>query len=324
MIEGARNEGSESGLAEGFWSITSYFNSAGLASRLGNYRRFRRHLRLPLLTVELAYGDAAFALSKDDADILVQLRGGDVMWQKERLLDLALDHLPDTCRHIAWIDCDVVFARPDWPQLALRALEQWQLVQLFEVVHYLRRNTGDGPPELAQAYAARVSMPAAVARGVLPKDLLADGDRKAFGASSPGFAWAMPRETIERCRFFDSCIVGGGDRALIAAAYDADDHVIARQRMNPAHAEAYRAWAVVCRKVVGDAIGSIPGDLFHYWHGSVEKRRMRERYAEIEPFGFDPARDIGLAESGAWRWISDKPELHEVVRRQFFTRYEDG
>lgn len=307
-----------------FWSLTSYFNSAGLASRLENYRRFRRRLALPLLTVELAYGDAAFALFQGDADILVRLRGGDVMWQKERLLNLALAHLPDSCRYVAWIDCDLAFARPDWPQLALHALERWQLVQLFEIVHYLRRDLGERRPEVAYAYAARGSMPAAVARGAPPMDLLADADRKAFGSTSPGFAWAMPRETIERCRFFDSCIVGGGDRAMISAAYDADDHVIARQRMTPAHADSYRAWAAGFREAVGGAIGSIPGDLFHYWHGSVEKRRMRERYAEIEPFGFDPASDIGLAESGAWRWTSEKPELHEVVRRQFFTRYEDG
>ena len=123
----------------GLWAITAYFNSAGLASRRQNYSRFRRHIAVPLLTVELAFGDAPFVLGADDAEILVQIRGGDVMWQKERLFDLALARLPASCRHVAWIDCDLVFARSDWPDLAIRALETRRFVQLFETVHYLRR-----------------------------------------------------------------------------------------------------------------------------------------------------------------------------------------
>jgi hypothetical protein len=306
------------------WSITSYFNSAGLPSRRDNYRRFRRQMASPLLTVELTHGDEPFALARDDADILVQLRGGDVVWQKERLLDLALARLPESCRYVAWIDCDVVFARPDWPELALLALERSRLVQLFEAVHYLRRDVGDRPPDVADTYATRVAIAAAAARGGQPKDLLADGDRQAFGWTSPGFAWAMPRETIERCGFFDSCIIGGGDRAMIAAAYGDCDLVIARQKMTEPHAEAYRKWSAAFREAVGGEVGSIPGDLFHYWHGSVEKRRMRERYDEITPFAFDPNCDIGRAACGAWQWTSNKPGLHEIVSRQFFTRYEDA
>jgi hypothetical protein len=306
------------------WAITAYFNSAGLRSRRDNYRRFRQNLALPLLTVELAYGDAPFALADADADILVRVRCGDVMWQKERLLDLALARLPRACRYVAWLDCDVIFGLPDWPALALRALERFQLVQLFDAVHYLRHDSGDRLPDVADTYVTRVALVSAASRGVEPMELLAEGDRMAFAANTPGFAWAMPRETIERARFFDTCIVGGGDRAMIAAVYGAEHHVIARQKMTPAHAESYRTWAAVFREAVGSAVSSIPGDLFHCWHGSVEKRRMRERYDEIAPFAFDPARDIRRAGCGAWQWTSDKPGLHDIVRRQFFTRYEDA
>lgn len=306
------------------WSITSYFNSSGLASRLDNYRRFRRNIASPLLTIELAYGDAPFALAEDDAEILVQLRGGDVMWQKERLLDLALERLPAHCGYVAWIDCDVIFGRSDWPELALRALERSRLVQLFEAVHYLGREAGDRPLDVADTYATRVAMAAAVVRGARPADLLDEGNRRAVASTAPGFAWAMPRRAIEQCRFFDSCIVGGGDRALIAAAYGECDHVIGRHRMTTPHADAFRAWGGRFREAVGGAVASIPGDLFHCWHGSVGNRRMRERYEEIAPLLFDPVRDIGLSPCGAWQWTSDKPDLHAIVSSQFRTRYADA
>ena len=127
----------------------------------------------------------------------------------------------------------MIFGLPDWPTSCLRALERFQLVQLFDVVHYLRHNSGDRPPDVADTYASRVAMVSAASRGADPMDLLADGDRRAVATNTPGFAWAMPRETIERARFFDTCIIGGGDRAMIAAVYGAEDHVIARQRMTP-------------------------------------------------------------------------------------------
>ena len=82
------------------WAITCYFNPVGYRSRLANYRVFRRHLSVPLVTVELAY-DAEFHLDRDDAEIMIQVRGGDVLWQKERLLNIALAALPRACRTVA-------------------------------------------------------------------------------------------------------------------------------------------------------------------------------------------------------------------------------
>jgi hypothetical protein len=76
------------------WAITYYFNPMRYESRRLNYRVFRRRLGIPLLAVELSF-DGISDLGRDDADILVSLHGGDILWQKERLLNLALGALPD-------------------------------------------------------------------------------------------------------------------------------------------------------------------------------------------------------------------------------------
>src|SRR5262245_3945888 len=78
------------------WAITAYFNPVGYARRLANYRVFRAHLPIPLLTVELAIGRDA-ELTAADADVLVQLRTDAVLWHKERLLNIALVRLPQCC-----------------------------------------------------------------------------------------------------------------------------------------------------------------------------------------------------------------------------------
>jgi len=54
------------------WAITCYFNPVGYRRRLQNYRTFRQRLKVPLVTVELSFGQE-FQLSSGDADVVVQL-----------------------------------------------------------------------------------------------------------------------------------------------------------------------------------------------------------------------------------------------------------
>ena len=116
------------------WALTTYYNPVRYRRRLSNYRAFRHALGVPLLTVELGYGNA-FELGSADADILVQISGGAVLWQKERLLNVALDKLPRGVGVVAWLDCDIIFQREDWVSAALATLERFPVVQLFNVVH---------------------------------------------------------------------------------------------------------------------------------------------------------------------------------------------
>ena len=106
------NNATRSNEAATLWAITSYFNPAGYRRRLANYRLFRKSLIVPLITVELAYRKQ-FELTEGDAEILIQLQGNDIMWQKERLLNVALRALPPHCRSIVWVDRDVIFASED-------------------------------------------------------------------------------------------------------------------------------------------------------------------------------------------------------------------
>ena len=63
------------------WGVSAYFNPAGYKSRLDNYQNFRKRLKVPLVTVEMST-NGRFELHREDAEILVQLSGGDVLWQK--------------------------------------------------------------------------------------------------------------------------------------------------------------------------------------------------------------------------------------------------
>ena len=291
----ASNTPSNSNASCDLWAITSYFNPAGFRRRLTNYRIFRQRLNVPLVTVELSFGPE-FELSTDDADILIQLRGGDVMWQKERLLNVALQALPNSCEKVAWLDCDILFGNPAWPENASKALDQFAVVQLFERAFHMRRDVELDPlgPERADAEGERTSLCHAISSGSTAADCL---DNRLLGRkplNAPGFAWATSRRTLDQHHFYDACIIGAGDRALACAFLGYHEHIFRIAAMNDRQQSHYREWAEPLRDIARDGAGVVGGDLFHLWHGAVEDRRYETRFADKVRYEFDPFEDIAV------------------------------
>ena len=123
------------------WAVSTHFNPCHYRQRLSNPRVFRERLGVPLLTVELSC-DGVFELEPGDADRVLQLSTHDVLWQKERLLNLAIATLPESCDAVAWLDGDVLFERQDWGADARRLLETFALVQLYSHFTDLPRDGG--------------------------------------------------------------------------------------------------------------------------------------------------------------------------------------
>src|SRR4029079_13310383 len=106
--------------------------------------------------VECAFGDAPFELPESAA--VLRVRARDVMWQKERLLNLAVAALPAACTKVAWIDADILFAEPNWAAETSRRLDDFPIVQPFDRVVRLPRGAtaftgaGDAWPGFAAVY----------------------------------------------------------------------------------------------------------------------------------------------------------------------------
>ncbi|MFQ6028700.1 MAG: hypothetical protein ACE5Q6_14530 [Dehalococcoidia bacterium] len=310
------------------WAITTYFNPCGYRNRYRNYGTFFERLQVPLLTVELAYG-VAFELTSADADKLIQLRSDQVMWQKERLINLALPSLPAECRKVVWLDCDLIFERDDWARLASQALDDYVMVQPFRRVYDLKRDADLAQPPEDQSCLVRESMAAWYLSGASSSEVAPDspGITQKHGlprAYSVGHAWAMRREALEQVGLYDALVLGGGDYAVTQAATGAFESVIRDFHFNTYQARHYLDWAEGFHRAVGGNFALTSGDIYHLWHGQLADRRYVPRHSILPGFDFDPYRDIAIDGNGGWRWNSDKPELHEAVRQYFQGRREDG
>jgi hypothetical protein len=308
---------------ETFWAITSYYtfdDPPGAKRRLSAFREFRRRLPLPLVAVELSPG-GAFDLQPGDAELLVQIPEGATLWQKERLLNVALRSLPASCDAVAWMDCDLVLAPEDWPSEARRLLERHVLVQLFRELYFLAEDQMPEPQLRLDPADAHYSAACRWVEGTVPEEFFRT--RGATGIRfrcAGGGAWAAHRRTLDKHRFYDALIMGPGDKAVFCAACGRMDDFARSYQLTPAGWEHYARWARSFFGTVRGNIGFVEGRALHLWHGDLSSRYYAERHAGFAEYAFDPGADIAENPYGAWRWNSDKPRLHEFAARYFERR----
>lgn len=296
------------------WAITTYFNPIGDIRRLPNYRLFRADLGIPLVTVELSF-NGAFELEKKDADILVQISGAALLWQKERLLNLALKAVPTEVATIAWLDCDIIFERKDWAVEAQRQLQDLNMVQLFSEAVFV--NTVDDI-RTVRTLNGHTIVPSLMSRADA-KDLIAVGStiEKKVVRYTPGFAWAAKRRIFADHGFYDAAIVGGGDSLMAAALLGQQESISRRYSLNESRRQHYFKWAFPFHQSVAGHKGHVAGTVFHLKHGEVENRGYVERQKSFATFDFDPDVDLTMGPNGAWHWARPRPDLEEFLTNYF-------
>jgi hypothetical protein len=304
------------------WALTTYFNPVRYKRRLTNYRMFRSKLNVPLVTVELSF-DGEFELTKNDADILIQLSGGAVLWQKERLLNIGIKSLPAAVKNFAWIDCDILFARNDWAVEAEEQLnEKYSIVQLYSKAIYLNKEDSG---EHLNDYASYPAVPGLVALyrkdNVLPLDRLAVSPQGTI-VFNPGLAWAAKKEIFVKHGFYDLAIIGAGDLYVVNSAFGTMNSLIKLHSLNEPRTKRYLQWGTPFHQTVDKKVGHIPGEIYHLWHGDAANRNYRGRVGILADF--DPDADVYVGDNGAWHWTEPKSALAEQLKAHFINRREDG
>lgn len=329
-----------------FWAVTAYFNLAGSVARRADYRCFRQSLAAPLVTVEW-HPEGCFELGPGDADLLLQVAGGDPMWQKERLLGIALAALPDAAEYVAWLDCDGVFADPDWIAETRRLLETHALVQPFAEVAYLgaeqtaafragRWSTADalGAARVSRPAFARVVDRVGIDR-IVGVDLeqrfatsaTAGGDYDVRARPAYGHAWATRREIARRIGLYERCVMGAGDLLFAYGALGHADALIANHRSVGwgwyGDCASYRDWSASAFRATAGRCAAAPGTLLHLHHGRLEDRQYRSRLDGLVPFALDLDRDLVGAAGQPWSWKRERAALSRYFLDYLERRRED-
>jgi hypothetical protein len=297
--------------------VASYFNSHNYASKRRGFELFRHSMessRVPLFIGECAFGDEAFELAPSSS--VFQFRCRDVMWQKERLLNLTIDRVPDRYTKIAWIDADVLFANPRWIVEASECLDELPVIQPFSHAVRLRpAETSDfGGGERARGFCYTRSALPALSR------------LRYHVHGHTGLAWAADRQVLADLGLYDAAIGGTADH-LMAHAFSGDFGTPCFQLVfggSSGYLDHFRRWAQDAWARVGGRLGCVSGAALHLWHGETVNRGYVRRYRELTRLGYDPTTHLRAEPDRLWAWSDEGAFLSEWATGYFRDRREDS
>lgn len=296
--------------------ITSYYNPAAYKSKKENFLRFDANIKshgLPLTVVEWSH-NGRFELDDGETHASVlRVSSPDVMWQKERLLNIALATLPSDCEAVVWADNDILFAAggQKLTEKISGGLSRYPVIQPFERVLRLPKGIsefmGGTPVHYSYGYKR-----ARYGNEITPENEEVSGN--------VGYAWAARTDFLRQLGgLYDAAILDGGDRLMAHAFAGCPNEKFLTERLNCFQYDHFKKWAAAA----ACEVGFCPGIILHQWHGSIAKRQYTNRHLAFRHFGFHPGRDIKMGATGAWVWRTPKKEMHRMVKSYFNWRAED-
>ncbi len=295
--------------------LTAYFNPRKYKALLNNYLMFRDSMvrsGIELFTIECAFEGADFEL--ESSDCVLQLRSNSIIWQKERMFNVALGRLGGRYSKFAWIDADLFFTNKDWARDASSLLDQYPVVQLFKRAIKLpsgsRFYTGSG-----------VNCRSVVAVYKENPGLLRGGIYAEHGHT--GYAWAATAHALS-AGLYDGHILGSCDHLIAHAAIGdwSSGCIDLTFHTDEASRSHFERWARQFYSLTEGRWQCLPEIVLHYWHG--ERPNHFYRNERLARFGWDPCRDIEINSDGLWEWSTNRPVLHRFVAEYFDQRNDDA
>ncbi len=306
--------------AEGLWVITVYYNPCKYKTRRANFDLFAESLKragIPLLTVECAFGDEPFELP--DSCHPIRLRSASLLWQKERLLNLAASWLPASAQSVAWVDCDVIFLNERWATKTVELLKEHAVVQLFEkCVRLEQGNLMIEAADIVTSFAA-----------VTGKDRSVLNTQRYDAHGHTGYAWAMRREIFDAVGLYEAAVSGSADHFMAHASYGHVGFCVENAlKQDSTQIDHFRRWGSAFYELVQGKLAVVPGAIVHLWHGSLAKRDYFNRMWKITDSGFNPNTDLMIEPGKPIEWAPrvrhEKPKLVAYFDEYFKSRQEDG
>ena len=281
--------------------LTTFFNPMNYVNLKYNYLEFSKKIKkkADLFPIELSYTDEFFIQD----DNVIQLKGTDehILWQKERLLNIALKKIPEEYTNIAWIDCDVIFENEYWVEEVNEKLKDYKVLHLFDKVNRLNEN----------GFIQRTSRSIVSLAKEIEK--LPDND------GIPGFAWAIRREVIENIKFLDTMVVGGADSAMFFSFVDKFYNFY--ENMNQKCCDVFLEWHKNSFNQVKHSVSNISGNITHLYHGKFLNRNYNNRHKILKNHNFNPK--IDLVNDSNELWKIKNVELKHQLKKYLLNRNED-
>ena len=268
--------------------------------------------------VECVIGDDEPELPLDNPNI-TRVHTKNLLWHKESLLNGIVKNLPAHFKYIFWVDADVIFTNNHWLVEAVEELHDHTIVQPFEYCVHLdqdqlepdfdvhsQREYVDGPNRHKKMWRSFAS------NFALNRPQIHSEDYDVHG--HVGFAWGARRSVLDNCPLYDKGLIGGGDHIIAHACIDQIPHLCITKSFTE-DIDNVLEWSKKFHKVTRSRLGFVKGDLYHIWHGDLNKRNYYKRILEFTP---KSKNIVDKDENGLY--VTDNQDATDYMTNYFIIR----
>lgn len=247
-----------------------------------------------------------------------------LLWHKEALLNKIISELPEKYKYVFWVDADVIFTNKNWLVEAVSELKHGaNIIQPFEYCVHL--NKDELKPDFnVDNYRDAASEPKyrhkqlwrSFCANFVTTNLSGDENYDRHG--HVGFAWGAKREILDKVPLYDKALIGGADHIIAHAAAGQIIHPCIKNSFTD-NLHDVNAWSRLFYMQVKGKIGYVKGDLYHIWHGDINKRQYLKRVQEFT----SKAKNITIKDGNGLYVTKDKKHI-EYMDNYFRNREVRG
>jgi hypothetical protein len=284
--------------------ISCYFNPQKSQYRTKAFNTFYDSIKhLNHLIVECVIGDAEPELKSSKNVYHVYTKN--LLWHKEALLNLAVTKLPAKYKYVFWVDADVIFTNLNWLVDSVQEFKSGaKILQPFEYCVHLEQDELEPSFDVKQEIEniriisreysdSRFRMVKSKANPRHPKlwrsfcanfvdDTCSHTSNDYNTHGHVGFAWGATREVLEKVPLYDKALIGGAYHIIGHSAAGQIPHPCIDKSFTDDLDNVYK-WSKEFYNVVNGEIAYTYGNLYHIWHGDIEKRQYLKRIQEFTP-----------------------------------------
>jgi hypothetical protein len=271
--------------------------------------------------VECAYGDRIYQLEPLASDRLqhIKVKADTLLWNKENLFNIGINHLPGEAKYVATLDADIYWRKDNWAEDIINALNLYPAIQPWKTAYDLGPN--DEHCSTFNSFAHQYHQ----GHHVVPK--FGAGNTLTnypYGYPHPGYAWAWRMDFLNHVGgLFEWGGVGAGDHHMALALIGKAEMSIPYTLYKNSYHNLLYAWETRANKYPGCKIGFIPNTIEHMFHGKKENRGYSHRWDMFVKYSFDPVFDIKRNRWGVLEFAGNKLQLEREWDRYLRARNED-
>ena len=304
---------------EKLYVITTVFNSQRYRMRWKHYENFAKHIidgGANLVTIECSFGERAEVIKEilNDRHTVIHIRTSHEIWIKENMINIAMTHLPQDWKYVAWVDADIQFIRPDWVGETLHQLQHYDILQMFSIAIDVDSNYNP--------FSMSTSFCHDYINGVPDNDCY-NGKWRKPNPWHTGYAWAARRQAItDLGGLIDFGILGSSDNHMARCLIGEWEKSVNGQ-VQDEYKQMLRIWQERALKYIKRNIGYVEGGIVHNFHGAKENRRYKDRWKILVENKFTPSLDLKKDWNNIYQLTDRNWRLKRDVQQYFKQRDED-